>query len=167
MIPEEGCGSMEQIHLRRLHSRGRRSGLGTRADSNPNNLRYWSSRSLPLPWRGGATYGATSIGPQNPNPPKKWNPLPPQSVQNTPGTFPQEVAVVSFLGARSISRRGLPTAVANRLARLARRAARKWLPRERRWKARSSESLSISKKCAGTSLFKGLLELLIFYISTC
>ena len=69
LVPEGGC----QARRLRGRGRGRRGGykgLGTRADlnnhanqMNPNNWRYWSSRGLQPPWRGGAVTGYNAAYP--------------------------------------------------------------------------------------------------------
>ncbi|CAE7204898.1 unnamed protein product [Symbiodinium natans] len=134
LVPEGGC----QARRLRGRGRGRRGGykgLGTRADlnnhanqMNPNNWRYWSSRGLQPPWRGGAVTGYnaaypadTPVGIGVPYRPRQPEQTTQQQTQPTPERTKQ-------------ARRGLPVAVARRFARIARSAARKWVPRERRWK---------------------------------
>lgn len=143
LVPEGGCAPAE----RRLRHRGGYRGTGTRADlnnhanqMNPNNWRYWSSRGMSPPWRSQASSGFANYAPYR-EPSVGYHAAPPAA------RVAQSQAPAAQSGSSNSNafrfRRGLPLSVARLWARRALRAARKWLPRERRWRVSDSDPLSV------------------------
>eukprot|EP00434_Breviolum_minutum_P035953 symbB.v1.2.031840.t2/scaffold3734.1/size51279/5 len=141
LVPEGGCAPE-----RRLRHRGGYRGTGTRADlnnhanqMNPNNWRYWSSRGMSPPWRSQASSGFANYAPYR-EPSGGYHAAPPAA--RAPSQAPAAQSGSSNSNAFRF-RRGLPLSVVRLWARSALRAARKWLPRERRWKVSDSDPQSV------------------------
>ncbi|CAJ1457589.1 unnamed protein product [Effrenium voratum] len=138
---DDDCRVRRSRRLRRADKR--RADLNNRANQlNPNNWRYWASRGMQPPWRragniyqggsaGRGTRGGAALPLQN-----GQVPLGPPSYGLPPAPPPPGPTDSSEL-------RGQPLRLVRRAAQKAHRAARKWLPRERRWKVTQEDPTTI------------------------